>query len=70
MLIVLMLDASAADRFLPQRNATPGAWRSGWREVVQGFNDGARNMIGIGVATATAGIIVGAITLTGARACG
>jgi TRAP-type uncharacterized transport system fused permease subunit len=27
---------------------------------------GARNMIAIGVATATAGIIVGTITLTGA----
>ena len=26
---------------------------------------GARNMIGIGVATATAGIVVGAVTLTG-----
>ncbi|HYQ98526.1 MAG TPA: TRAP transporter permease [Casimicrobiaceae bacterium] len=44
---------------------TPGAWARGWRELVQGFNDGARNMIGIGVATATAGVIVGAITLTG-----
>ena len=44
---------------------TPGAWMQGWDSVVQGFNDGARNMIGIGIATATAGIIVGAITLTG-----
>ncbi|MDR7096967.1 TRAP transporter permease [Hydrogenophaga laconesensis] len=42
-----------------------GSWRQGWRSVVDGFNDGSRNMIGIGVATATAGIIVGAITLTG-----
>jgi len=42
-----------------------GAWTSGLRSVVDGFNDGSRNMIGIGVATATAGIIVGAITLTG-----
>ena len=40
--------------------------------TVQGFNDlihslvtGARNMVGIGVATATAGIIVGTVTLTG-----
>ncbi|NLD69871.1 MAG: DUF3394 domain-containing protein, partial [Limnobacter sp.] len=33
--------------------------------VYGGLNDGARNMIGIGVATATAGIIVGGITLTG-----
>ena len=32
---------------------------------MHGFDDGSRNMIGIGVATATAGIIVGTITLTG-----
>ncbi len=44
---------------------TPGAWADGMNDVVQGFNDGARNMIGIGVATATAGIVVGVITLTG-----
>ena len=37
----------------------------GLREVVDGCNDGARNMIGIAVATGCAGIIVGAITLTG-----
>jgi TRAP transporter 4TM/12TM fusion protein len=42
-----------------------GTWLQGLRDVVLGLNDGARNMIGIGVATATAGIIVGAITLTG-----
>jgi TRAP transporter 4TM/12TM fusion protein len=44
---------------------TPGMWRRGCDDVVQGFNDGSRNMIGIGVATATAGVVVGAITLTG-----
>jgi TRAP transporter 4TM/12TM fusion protein len=43
----------------------PGMWRRGLDDVVMGLNDGARNMIGIGVATATAGIIVGGITLTG-----
>ena len=31
----------------------------------EGMNDGARNMIGIAIATGTAGIIVGGITLTG-----
>src|SRR5690606_42154673 len=46
-------------------SGTHGAWRKGLDEVVQGLNDGARNMIGIGIATATAGIIVGGITLTG-----
>ncbi len=34
-------------------------------EIVNGCNDGARNMIGIAVATGCAGLIVGAITLTG-----
>ena len=34
-------------------------------EVIDGLNDGARNMIGIAIATGTAGIIVGGITLTG-----
>ena len=33
--------------------------------MLVGCNDGARNMIGIAVATGCAGIIVGAITLTG-----
>lgn len=42
-----------------------GAWRQGFDDVVAGLSDGSRNMIGIGVATATAGIIVGGITLTG-----
>src|SRR5512145_554847 len=37
----------------------------GLKEVVNGCDDGARNMIGIAVATGCAGIIVGAITLTG-----
>ncbi|MBL0943955.1 MAG: TRAP transporter permease [Hydrogenophaga sp.] len=63
-LVVLMLTQKpliAMFRGVP----APGAWKDGWDSVVQGFGDGSRNMIGIGVATATAGIIVGAITLTG-----
>ncbi len=64
MLVVLMLtQRPLLDFFRGAR--TPDAWTSGWHDVVQGLNDGARNMIGIGVATATAGVIVGAITLTG-----
>ena len=39
--------------------------RKGGAEIVAGLNDGARNMIGIAIATGTAGIIVGGITLTG-----
>ncbi|WOP14734.1 TRAP transporter permease [Ottowia sp. SB7-C50] len=63
-LIVLMLTQRPLIDFF-RGVKTPGAWLQGADSVVQGFNDGARNMIGIGVATATAGIIVGAITLTG-----
>ncbi len=40
----------------------------GVRETVEGMISGARNMISIGIATAAAGIIVGAISLTGAHA--
>jgi TRAP transporter 4TM/12TM fusion protein len=41
------------------------AFKDGAWQVVEGMNDGARNMIGIAIATGTAGIIVGGITLTG-----
>ncbi len=37
----------------------------GWRDLVEGLELGARNMIGIGIATACAGIIVGTVTVTG-----
>ncbi|MBI3148418.1 MAG: TRAP transporter permease [Betaproteobacteria bacterium] len=42
-----------------------GTWRRGARELVESLEHGARNMIGIAIATATAGIIVGAVSLTG-----
>ena len=42
-----------------------GQVRRGLTECIDGLAHGARNMIGIGVATAAAGIIVGTITLTG-----
>ncbi len=37
----------------------------GWDNLIEGLVSGARNMIGIGVATAAAGIVVGTVTLTG-----
>ena len=42
-----------------------GAFRNGFGELLEGLEAGARNMIGIGIATATAGIIVGAVSQTG-----
>ncbi|KAB2848489.1 MAG: TRAP transporter permease [Hyphomicrobiaceae bacterium] len=48
-----------------RRQSLTGATRSAWTDLIDGLALGARNMIGIGIATATAGIIVGTITLTG-----
>jgi TRAP transporter 4TM/12TM fusion protein len=42
-----------------------GAFARGLGDLREGLAAGARNMIGIGVATAAAGIIVGTVTLTG-----
>jgi TRAP transporter 4TM/12TM fusion protein len=41
------------------------AFVAGARDLLEGLVAGARNMIGIGVATAAAGIVVGTVTLTG-----
>jgi TRAP-type uncharacterized transport system fused permease subunit len=49
-----------------RRSANYGvALRQGGADLFNGLVTGARNMIAIGVATATAGIIVGTVTLTG-----
>ncbi len=45
-----------------------GTFRQGWDELIDGMIAGARNMIGIGIATAAAGIIVGAVSQTGVGA--
>ncbi len=44
---------------------TGAAFTRGLRDLVDGLATGARNMVGIGIATAAAGIIVGTVTLTG-----
>jgi TRAP transporter 4TM/12TM fusion protein len=38
---------------------------NGWHDFKEGMVAGARNMIGIGIATAAAGLIIGTVTLTG-----
>lgn len=42
-----------------------GGWLDGFVDLREGLITGARNMIGIGIATATAGVIVGAVSQTG-----
>jgi len=41
------------------------SFKRGFDELIEGLVSGARNMIGIGVATSAAGIVVGTVTLTG-----
>ncbi|MDO5621974.1 MAG: TRAP transporter permease [Paracoccus sp. (in: a-proteobacteria)] len=47
------------------RNSIGDAFIRGFGDLTDGLITGARNMIGIGIATATAGIIVGAVGQTG-----
>ncbi len=48
-------------------SADQNGLRVAFKDFVAGLESGARNMIGIGVATGAAGIIVGTISLTGAH---
>ncbi len=63
-LIGLMITQRVLTAFF-RKQAHAGELKRGINEVVDGLNEGARNMIGIAIATGTAGIIVGGITLTG-----
>ena len=40
-------------------------FKDGWVDLKEGMVAGSRNMIGIGIATAAAGLIIGTVTLTG-----
>ncbi|HZO13279.1 MAG TPA: TRAP transporter permease, partial [Polyangiaceae bacterium] len=64
-LMALMLTQRPLTRFFRKRKVKAKDFRRGLHDLVHGLNDGARSMIGIAIATGTAGIIVGGITLTG-----
>ncbi|PSJ48118.1 C4-dicarboxylate ABC transporter [Zobellella endophytica] len=51
--------------FFRRQRELPALLREGADDLFMGMVTGARNMIGIGVATAAAGIVVGTVTLTG-----
>lgn len=61
-LIVTQRPITAMFRGLPDVGAQAAA---GLRDLVEGLSAGARNMVTVGIATATAGIIVGTVLLTG-----
>ncbi|PHQ68886.1 MAG: C4-dicarboxylate ABC transporter [Sneathiella sp.] len=48
-----------------RKQSLSGMFRQGFDELIEGMVAGARNMIGIGIATAAAGIIVGTVSQTG-----
>ncbi|GLQ05794.1 TRAP transporter permease [Sneathiella chinensis] len=48
-----------------RKEALEGRVKQGFNELLDGLISGARNMIGIAIATATAGIIVGTVSQTG-----
>ncbi|MEL6571092.1 MAG: TRAP transporter permease [Pseudomonadota bacterium] len=61
---ILLTQKSLKAMFRGQGNPI-GRLYEGFIDLIEGMIDGARNMIGIGLATATAGIIVGTVSLTG-----
>ncbi len=65
LLIFQVLTQKPLKAFFRGEGNIMGAFNDGLADLLAGLTDGARNMIGIGVATATAGIIVGAVSLTG-----
>ncbi|MCG7928551.1 MAG: TRAP transporter permease [Candidatus Thiodiazotropha lotti] len=64
LMMVIQLTQQAL-RALYSGNRLTEGFVNGFRSLVTGLENGARNMIGIGVATATAGIVVGIVSLTG-----
>ncbi|MFC1814498.1 TRAP transporter permease, partial [Thermodesulfobacteriota bacterium] len=65
LLIFMVLTQRPLKSYFRKTKRHEFSFRRGFDELVAGFVSGARNMIGIGVATAAAGIVVGTVTLTG-----
>jgi TRAP transporter 4TM/12TM fusion protein len=64
-MIFIMLTQRPIIAALRGRGNYGEALNVGFKDLLAGLEAGARNMIGIGVATAAAGIIVGTVSLTG-----
>ncbi len=64
-LIFIILTQKPIVAFFRGQGNLSAAGREGWADLVGAFESAARNMTGVGIATATAGIIVGAVALTG-----
>ena len=65
LMIVILLSQRPIKGLLRKAQGVDFSFKKGFDDLIHGSVAGARNMIGIGVATAAAGIIVGTVTLTG-----
>ncbi len=65
LLFVILVTQRPLKAMFRGESDTANAMRAGLLDLLEGLIAGARNMIGIGLATATAGVIVGTVTLTG-----
>jgi TRAP transporter 4TM/12TM fusion protein len=65
LLMVIVLTQHPLKGFFRKMQGSEYGFSRGWGELILGMVSGGRNMIGIGVATAAAGIVVGTVTLTG-----
>ncbi|GFE50041.1 C4-dicarboxylate ABC transporter [Roseobacter cerasinus] len=63
--VILVTQKPLKAMFRGEGSALASSIAGGVGDLIAGLIDGARNMIGIGLATATAGVIVGTVTLTG-----
>ena len=65
LLFVILLTQKPIKAMFRGESETAIAFKEGVVDLWDGLIEGARNMIGIALATATAGVIVGTVTLTG-----
>lgn len=64
-MIFIVITQRPLQAYFKQSQPISTAVKTGFVELFDGMVTGSRNMIGIGVATAAAGIVVGTVTLTG-----
>ncbi len=65
LLLVIVLTQRPIKGFFRKLHSEEFTFKRGIDDLISGMVAGGRNMIGIGVATAAAGIVVGTVTLTG-----
>lgn len=65
LMMFILITQKALFAFFRKQGSLGSELRHGFNQLIDGLIVGARNMIGIGIATATAGIIVGVVSQTG-----